>query len=667
MILALIELSSAATTVAPVIRDKAIRLTGLLGVLCAATTACSAATAADRPEIDVNGNQVVVPVQGGRAVVNTASLGIRAEADDGVRWDLSAPAADELGAPSPVTTGDGKATWRYPAKGLSVTATAQDGRLEMTVRSDRRGSMTWPVTGTDRSVRETQFPRGEGLSVPVADPWWNSEGAGLAGAEFGMVDGLTMPFWGTSQAGHGSSYIAGSDIGTSLRFVSEGGRLHTRAVHDFVPEESTMDYAVSFALTDGSPVAAARDYRDWLRDHGGIEPLRQKIARNPEVGKLVGAFHAYTWGQARTPEGVERMRQLGLNRMWLGYDCDEQPMTAQAVDAAKRAGYLVGPYDSWANAQDPASADNPSSRWPEPVWPDACVRDAEGEIVGGFRGRGCYLSSEAFERAGHLMSDRTRQLTDNGATSYFLDVDAAGELHTDHSPQHPMSKAEDRANRLDRMAWLSDDRKLVLGSESAGSWANGVLAYNHGSQTPVTDALWKLEKDKEFWGGYAPSNAPATFFKPVHLPADPAKAMFDPRFRVPLYQTVLHDSVISTDRWELPWSKLPDQSRDRAMLAMLHNTPLNLVLDKSELDSHGAEIAELQRYFEPLHQAAATEPMAAFRWLSTDHLVQQTTFGDGTLTVTANFSAQAHDGLPAGCVAAVVRGGAPQRICPAGL
>ncbi|MEV0705373.1 glycoside hydrolase [Saccharopolyspora sp. NPDC050389] len=651
-------------------RDNAIRLAGLLGVLCAAATACTTATAADQPEIEVNGNQVVVPVKGGKAVVDATSLGVRAEADDGANWQLSAPAADALGAPSSVTTGDGKATWRYQTKGLTVTAATEGGRLEMTVHADKQGSMIWPVTGTDRSVREVQFPRGEGLSVPVADSWWNSDAAGLAGTELGMVDGLTMPFWGTGQAGHGSSYIAESDVGTSLRFVSEQGRLHTEAVHEFAPKESTMDYTVSFALTDGSPVAAARDYRDWLQHHGGIEPLRAKIARNPEVGKLVGAFHAYTWGQARTPEGIEQMRQLGLDRMWLGYDADEQPMTKQAVDAAKKAGYLVGPYDSWANAQDPANADNPSSRWPAPVWQDACVRDAQGEVMTGFGGRGCYLSSEAFARAEpteQYLANRTREMTANGATSYFLDVDAAGELHTDHSPQHPMNKAEDRKNRLDRMGWLSGDRNLVLGSENSGAWANRVLAYSHGSQTPVGDGLWKLERDRQTWGGYAPQGAPAFFFKPVRLPADLAKAMFAPQFRVPLYQTVLHDSVISTDRWELSWSKLPDQSRDRAMLAMLYNTPLNLVLDKSELDSHGKQIAELQRYFEPLHEAAATEPMTDFRWLTPDHLVQRTSFGNGTLTVTANFSAQTHDGLPAGCVDASVKGGNPQRICPTGL
>ncbi|WP_229881913.1 glycoside hydrolase [Streptomyces alanosinicus] len=643
----------------------------LLMVGAIGTTAAFGTGTAEPRHIEAHGTQLSVPVTGGRATVDMTSLAVRARADDGSSWQLSAPASGDLGTPGKVTIHEGKASWRYDDKGLTVTASARDGRLAVTVRSARQSSLTWPVSGTDRMTAELQVPRGEGLAVPVADRWWNSASAGLAGTEADMAEGLTMPFWGISRSGrHGASYIVESDIGTTLAFVSAGGRLHTEAKHMFAPQQGTGNYTVTFALTDGSPVAAARDYRAWLQGHGGITTLRQKIARNPEAARLVGAFHAYTWGQARTAEGVRRLRELGIDRMWLGYDADGNPMARKATHLAQQAGYLVGPYDSWANAQDPASADTPVSAWPAPVWQDACVRHADGTIVTGFGDRGCYVSSEALRRteaSRHYLADRTRTMTANGATSYFLDVDAAGELFTDHSPAHPMTKAQDRRNRLQRMAWLSGDRHLVLGSESAGSWANGVLSFSHGSGTPVDDRLWKLEKDRPTWGGYAPYNAPAVYFKPVRLPADLARTMYDPRYRVPLYQTVLHDSVISTERWELSWSKLPDQSRTRALLAMLYNVPLNLVLDRDELDRHGKQIARLQRYFEPLHKAAATQPMTGFRRLTGDGLVQRTTFGKGVLTVTANFSARTHDGLPAGCVDAVIKGGARQRLCPTGL
>ncbi|MFJ9854082.1 glycoside hydrolase [Streptomyces sp. NPDC101150] len=623
----------------------------------------------------LRGSRLELPVTGGTAVVDTASLAVTARTGDGRRMVLSEAAGGGLGKPGPVTrTADG-ARWSYPAKGLSVRARTERGRLRITLRSDRDGSVSWPVTGTDRAASAVQLPRGEGLDIPVRDAFWNGEKGGLAGSTVDVGADLALPLWGYSlkggekgtTGGHGVSYLTPTDIGTSLRFASTGGRLRTTAAHAFSAGEGTRDYDVSFALTDGNPVAAAADYRSYLSQHGELGSLREKIRRNPANGKLLGAFHAYVWGDARTASGIARLKKLGVDRMWLGYDAGAHPMDAGAVRAAEQAGYLAGPYDSFANGQDPESADSPTSAWPDRVYPDFCIRKSDGTPETGFGGRGCYLSSRAFEKAEpgkHYLADRTRTMVSNGADSYFLDVDATGEVFRDHGKGHEMTKAGDRANRLARMRRLS--QRLVLGSESAQPWANQVLAFDHGSGTPVADGLWKLERDKQKWGGYYPENAPKNFFQPVRLPADLATAMYDPKYRVPLYETALHGSLVNAERWELSYDKLPQQKTTRALLAMLYNTPLNYALDGPTIQRNGPELAALQRYFSPLHRAAGTDRMTSFRWLTDDRTVQRTVFGDGSLTVTANFGTEAHDGLPGGCVDAKLRTDAqPRRLCPA--
>ncbi|MEU8682463.1 glycoside hydrolase [Streptomyces sp. NPDC048611] len=625
----------------------------------------------------LEGSRLELPVAGGTAVVDTASLAVSARTASGRELVLSGPAGGGLGKPGPVTqTGDG-ASWTYPAKGLKVTAGSERGRLRIKLRADRDGEVSWPVTGTDRGASALQLPRGEGLDVPVRDAFWNGgeEKGGLDGSSVDVGEGLSLPLWGYSMGGGkggsgggaGVSYLTPTDIGTSLRFASTGGRLRTTAAHAFDAGEGTRDYEVSFALTDGNPVAPATDYRSYLAQHGQLGSLSRKIRQNPANGKLLGAFHAYVWGDARTASGVGKLKRLGVDRMWLGYDAGPDPMNAAAVRAAKKAGYLVGPYDTFANGQDPKTADSPTSVWPGRVYPDFCIRKADGTPEGGFGDRGCYLSSRAFERAEprkHYLADRTRSMVANGADSYFLDVDATGELFRDHGKGHEMTKAGDRAMRLARMRRLSKD--LVLGSESAQAWANKVVAYDHGSGTPAADGLWKLEKDRENWGGYYPEKAPGIFFKPVKLPAELATAMYDPTYRVPLYETALHGSLVNAERWELSYDKLPDQKTGRALLAMLYNTPLNYVLDGPTLEKNGPELARLQKYFSPLHRAAGTEQLTSFRWLTGDRSVQRTVFGGGALTVTANFGSRAHDGLPGGCVDAKLRTDQqPRRLCPA--
>ncbi|MEU5951696.1 glycoside hydrolase [Streptomyces sp. NPDC047525] len=621
----------------------------------------------------VHGRSVDFAVTGGSTTVDTSTLRITGRTEGGGAVPVSAAAADDLGRPSRVEVDGSRARWSYAAKGLRVTAASEAGRLRMTVRAEKDGALAWPVTGkgpgTDTAGASLQVPRGEGLSVPTADRFWNAKAAGLAGTEAELATGsLTLPVWGYSSGGRGVSYLVPESIGTSLAFASTGGRLNATAKHEFSRREKTLGYTVTFALTSGSPVAPGDDYHRWLRQHGELRTLKQKIAENPETEKLLGAEHAYLWGGARGAKAVEKLREQGNTRLWLGYDADGSPMSKEAVATAKKQGYLVGPYDTYANGQDPESADTPVAKWPDKVYPDFCVRDWKGEIKTGFGDRGCYLSSEAFagsEPAERYLARHVRDMTKNGVNSVFLDVDAAGELFADFSENHPMTKKQDRANRMERMRTLADKDGFVLGSESAVSWSAPALAFNHGSQTPVNDGLWPFQKDKK-WGAYYPDDAPGFFFKRTTLPHALAKSMYDPAYRVPLYQTALHDSLISTERWEMPYDKFPAQKRDRALMSVLYNTPLNFVLGEENLETTGREMAGLQRYFAPLHKAAGTERMTDFRRLTKDHTVQRSVFGDGTLTVTANFGTKAYDGLPAGCVDANLKTDPrPRRLCPA--
>lgn len=642
-----------------------------LAVAAAGATTYAFTAGAEQPR----GRAVELSLDGGTAVVDTATLAVRARTGAGRDLTLSDAAGTDLGKPGPVTrTGRDRARWSYPERGIDVTARTDHGRLSLSMKAHRDTRLSWPVTGTDAAAISLQLPRGEGLDIPVGDAFWTEGKGQLAGSTVDMSEGLTLPLWGYSLGKRaGVSYLTPTDIGTDLAFTADKGRLRTTAEHTFDRGEGTRAYTVTFALTDGNAVAPAADYRSWLAERGRLGSLKRKIAKNPATEKLLGAFHAYTWGTARTAEGVRQLRKLGVDRMWLGYDAGPDPMDKAAVDAAKKAGYLVGPYDSFANGQDPKSADSPTSAWPGTVYPDYCVRDAEGRPETGFGGRGCYLSSQAFEQSEprrHHLADRTRSMVANGADSYFLDVDATGELFRDHAKGHRMTKAKDRTNRLARMKRIAEHGKggLVLGSETAGAWANQALAFDHGGGTPVADGLWKLQKDREKWGGYYPEAAPGIFFKPVDLPADLARAMYDPRYRVPLYETALHGSLVNAERWELSYEKLPQQKTDRALTAMLYNTPLNYVLDGPSLKQHGAELAALQKYFAPLHKAAGTEPLTSYRRLTADNTVQRTVFGGGTLTVTANFGTKAYDGLPGGCVDARIEGDdEPRRICPADL
>lgn len=161
-------------------------------------------------------------------------------------------------------------------------------------------------------VRSVEFPDGEGLSLPVTDPFWTSEQTGINGKSVDLAGGLTMPFWGATYAASGGSYVVGNDIGTALNFETNNDRLETFATHEFSTERDTETFEVSLAPTDGNPVAAAQDYRSYIQSAGSFVSLDEKIAVNPNTQELIGAFHGYTWGDGRDPEIIARLQGLGI-------------------------------------------------------------------------------------------------------------------------------------------------------------------------------------------------------------------------------------------------------------------------------------------------------------------------------------------------------------------
>jgi hypothetical protein len=216
--------------------------------------------------------------------------------------------------------------------------------------------------------------------------------------------------------------------------------------------------------------------------------------------RLFGAPQAYVWGDGRDLAFLDDLKALGVDRIVLSYDQD--PRTHKHVVGpaylakASALGYLAGPYEAFDNGQPEATADMPSAIWGD-LYPSGCLRDAGGQVVTGFANRGCAMSSEAIARHPGPPSPASRYAGHiaDGASQVFVDVDAFGVFVEDHSPDHPMSMARDRVNRLARLGMAIDRFHLVLGSENVTAWSSGVAHYSHGTAQAHASAVWPLLGD----------------------------------------------------------------------------------------------------------------------------------------------------------------------------
>lgn len=548
------------------------------------------------------------------------------------------------------------ARWKIPALGLRVEMAAVGNHLRVTIRSDHPADLTWPSSGQDPAMSALIYPDGEGLYIPLRDPFWLEQAArGICRNTHG---GLLLPLWSFQIPDATITYLALSDLQTKVCLSNEGGEISTFAVHDFRERDHLAPYEIEIWPGGSSPVSPAIEYHRWLIERGRYVTLQQKIAANPNVRKLLGAEHAYIFGTGRSMAFLHELHRLGVDRMWLGYGQDPRHdkdlVNREYIAEAKKLGYLIGPYDTFENAQDPTTADDVASIWGNDLYPNGCIIDAHGKILKGFHDRGCQLSSEALrldEPTEHNMADRVSHNVQTGVNSYFLDSDAFGEFYDDYSKAHPMTPAVDRSNLLARLKYISGTRHLVLGSEAGASWSAPVIDFAHGAEAVRTDLLWPLERNKEVFGGWWPPARPRVFFKPVKVGESFVKACFDPVYRLPLYQAALHDSVVGTDRWETPLTKFPQLVRRRMLLELLYDVPSMWSLDLKEVQENQKTFSKLYHFFSPIHRVAGDLPLTDFEWLTANREVQRTVFG-GRIQMTANFGQKAFDSVPPGCIQA---------------
>ena len=346
-----------------------------------------------------------------------------------------------------------------------------------------------------------------------------------------------------------------------------------------------------------------------------------------------------TWGNGVSPKMIRELKDAGLDRLWLGADgwsgFINRPET---VAAAKEAGFLIGPYDSFNSIHRPGEPDTwETAQFGEELYQTGAVVNADGTKRRGFKQKGFVLSPDA---ARPFVEKRVAGLMDAfHPNSWFIDCDGFGDYFDDYSEQHPATEETDLQARISRMAWIRDTYGVLVGTEGCSAGVAATVHFAHGVMTPVIgwgDPDITQKDSKYFLGSYYPPDEPRVFFKPVPVKEEYRHIYFDPRFRLPLFETVFHDSVVATHHWSWASLKTLDQAKTVEMLELLYQVPPLYHLNVAEFQKRKEQIKRHYDFFSPLHRETALLPMTSFRWLTGDGSVQRTTFG-GNIEIIANF------------------------------
>ena len=377
-------------------------------------------------------------------------------------------------------------------------------------------------------------------------------------------------------------------------------------------------------------------------------PLHRQPISDPSIAvpeRLADAFPGMfaevgTWGDGISTKMLDCLHDAGLDHLCITtgdlYSAQFKPQVAKHAD---ELGYLFGPYDSYDSVHKPGDADSwETAQFDQALYDTGAIIKRDGTPLYGFKKKGFHLSPAA---AWPYMQKRVNGLIDQVPfTSWFMDCDAFGDLNEDYSPKHPMTMAQDAQARCDRMKWIASAHGAVVGSEGGSAFAAGAIHFAHGMMTPVIgwgDPDLTDKQSPYYLGGYWPPDGPAFAIKQVPLKPYYVKFFYDPRYRLPLYETVFHDSVAATHEWSTGSLKFSDQVQTMELLELLYNVPPLYHLNLAELKKWQQRIKTHYDFFSPLHQKLGLEPLTDFAWLTPDRQVQETTIGNTKLI--ANFSA----------------------------
>ena len=436
-------------------------------------------------------------------------------------------------------------------------------------------------------------------------------------------------------------------------------------IRDIIQSDYSSNYSrrvVSRALSEQLEKSDFYDASVW----SGI-PLSPKtealISRDmstlltPEIYRrncllLYAAFsdvlrHPDEWGDGFSVKLLERFAESGLDRLWLGVDSWQDGFRhPTTVAKAKELGYLVGPYDSYHSIHHPNETDTwETAQFDLSLYETGAIVNADGTKNKGFKKKGYHLSplvaqSYVENRVNGIVAQMPMDFN-----TWFIDCDAYGELFDDYSVSHPATQLDDMNARLARIAWIRDTYNMVVGSEGGAAYAASTIHFAHGMTVPVIgwgDPDMKTKTSPYYVGGYWPLEGPAIHIKQVPLKPNYLYHYYDPRFRLPLYQIVFHDSVIATHHWGSGSLKFENAIETLALLELLYNVPPLYHLNMAEFSKHKAWIKKHYAFFSPLHRQIGGQAMTNFEWLSDDKQVQRTEFGDA-VEMFANFGSDAFE------------------------
>jgi hypothetical protein len=276
--------------------------------------------------------------------------------------------------------------------------------------------------------------------------------------------------------------------------------------------------------------------------------------------------------------------------------------------------------------------------WTTAAWPKDIIVDRQGQWIKGWGVEakdGTMLNCGVICDRRALDYARERVPADLATHPYlgrFIDTTTAAPWHECYDPAHPMTRTESKQWKMELLRYMSEDNRLVTGCETGHDAAVPYLHFLEGMMSlgpyRVPDSGRRMQQILN------------------EVPERVAKFQVGQSYRLPLFELVFHDCVVSYWYWGDYSNKLPALWDKRDLFNVLYGVPPMFMFNRQFFEANQARFVQSYQNTCPLVRQVATAEMTDHRFLTPDRNVQQTRFANG-IVVTVNFGAAAYT-MPGG-------------------
>ncbi|MFC1603392.1 glycoside hydrolase [Planctomycetota bacterium] len=520
-------------------------------------------------------------------------------------------------------------TCRHPWYGLdSKTTLRLDGdkpelTLTLSAEGKLKGALGFPYPFVSQNGSYLVIPMNEGISYPVDDetikPRWLIAYGG---------HGICMAFWGVTNGSSGHMAIIETPDDAIIHMQRTDGKLYIAPKWESQKGNFGYTRKLRYVFFDeGGHVAICKRYRRYAKQIDKLKTLEEKRRENPNVDLLIGAVNIWCWEKDALAI-VRQARSLGINRiLWSNR---KSPEVIKAMNEME--GVLTSRYDIFQDLMDPQIVKDKlrgqHPDWTQAGWPDDLMLDKNGNRREGWRVKGkdgqMYPCGVLCDRQAikHAEQRVPAELQTHPYRCRFIDTTTASSWRECYHPEHPMTRSDSRHWKMELLRYMSEEAKLVTGSETGHDAAVPYVHYFEGmlSLGPyrVPDAGRNMRK---LWD---------------EVPERVAKFQVGHKYRLPLWELVYHDCVVAQWYWGDYNNKLPALWQKRDLFNILYGTAPMFMFDSRVWKQYKDRFAKSYKNICNVTRAVGYAEMTDHRFLKPDRDVQQTTFANG-VTVTVNF------------------------------